>query len=392
MDVTNDPVRGANVVPMSHLGGFAPRPVPIGPRISVLGAAAVESGFGTATVTGRDAHPLLALLAMTYPRPVTVRDVIREIETETGQTLTAGTFRTRISRLNKALARSGMAVEKAEVEGAYRLSAEPSWVDAVEFERLGSAAEASRKAEHAREALMLWSGDIPAGAAHAPLLARLADLRVRLEPIAQAKTKRVLVVEDVAGAMIKRRLRERYLGDITIVVESDAAKVLEYLAREDTEDFDLVLLDFHLTQGDEAFQGYEVGAAIRDGDALTPVLGMSYHRSDVHNDTVISLIYDFWDVMPKRSAAGAESLDAIVSRALRLLDAGTAQIHRHYRDRVHTLIECARDEIYSQGNDASRLTSMEAAAASLRAVAEKGTLDNLRIACREFAKRWLPHG
>lgn len=375
---------------MSHRAG----PESAGPRITVLGpSASIETDIRTVVVTGPDAHPLLALLATRYPQPITVGDVIRELETEAGGMLSAATFRTRVSRLNKVIGRAGVEAERAEIEGSYRLSVEPEWVDATEFARIGAEAVRSRKAEHAREALDLWSGDIPAGAARAPFLARLVDLRARLSTIAQSRSKRVLVVEDVAGVSIKRRLRERYPGDLEVIVESDAARVLEYLAREDSEGFDLVLLDFHLTQGDEAFQGYEIGAAIRDGDAITPVLGMSYHRSDVHNDTVTSLIYDFWDVLPKRGAAGVESLDAIVSRALRLLETGTSEILEHYRERVPELIRRARLEIDSHDtNETARLASLEVASAALRQVAHEGTLPTLRAACREFAKKHLPRG
>jgi DNA-binding SARP family transcriptional activator len=197
-----------------------------GLRVLVLGPLTVEVEGRVLHVAGSHRRRLLAFLATRPGRNVSVDTIVEAVWGEEPPPSAKKTLQTHVVRLRRSLAEVGGQVIET-VPGGYRLSAEPSAVDAVRFEQLaadGSRALARGDEGTARtllvDALGLWRGSAFAEFADEPwargVVTRLEGLRrAATDDLAEALIRLGRVAEAVTlleSQVVLQEYRERPVG------------------------------------------------------------------------------------------------------------------------------------------------------------------------------------
>jgi len=306
--------------------------IPKAGDVVVLGSVAVyyDPERGPLEVTGGVKHPLLALLASKPDGGVTEHTASRHVAV-----MGRGALQANISRL-----RNDLGVDRIAGRGPYRFTADVGSLDLADFEVAAERVDASPTIAGAKAALAMWTEDLPTEVVGAPIFQNALRLRARLREIAETKVKRVLIVEDKIGPELERLLKTKYRGQLEVELADSEEKVDLIAPRID--DFDLVLLDFHLSERDDKFSGFEVAELIKGRKKVTPVLGMSYRRPDRSNDEDLSIRLDLWGFESKKVADDLGAVKLIVNAALALLAMDDDDRIGHYAKMIPRLRMLAR--------------------------------------------------
>lgn len=362
----------------------SPNQVVSGPprlTVAVLGDEAKVFGPGVdAVVTGTTTHPLIACLAMAWPRFLRRWEIAERIDWSPSDEA----FQKQISRL-RAL---GIPIETKREHG-YRLDAVELDVDMSDFVSLATSALDRRTADAALKALEHWAGELPSGVAQSPLFQEVIDLRQEMRALATLRPKRVLVVEDRLGAAIDQGLREGYNGEIEVLVADSYEQFVE--VEDELETFDIVLVDFHLGGNDDQFLGLTVADRIKGGGTVVPVIGMSYARPGAKDDVYTALKHDLWAFVAKASSADTNAVSDIVSMALSFLNTESTMID-HYAQRTEALANRARRRIQSERATPEerkvQTTKVEKDLGNLRDALGRRDIRRLRRLAVEFYEHW----
>lgn len=309
-----------------------PAAIPKAGDVVVLSSVAVyyDAELGPLEVAGRVLHPMLALLASRRGEGLTVSTASEHI-TPMGKVA----LQTNIKRLRDTLSAASIGGR-----GPYYFIPAVGSVDLVDFEAAAERVDASPTIAGAKAALALWTGELPTDAGSAPIFQNALRLRARLREIVETKIKRVLIVEDKIGPELERLLKTKYPGVLEVELADSEEKVDAIASRID--DFDLVLLDFHLSERDDKFSGFEVAELIKGRKKVTPVLGMSYRRPERSNDEDLSIRLDLWGFVSKNVADDLGAVKLIVNAALALLAMDDDDRIGHYAKMIPRLRMLAR--------------------------------------------------
>lgn len=159
--VVRAPVRALSVPGSGNGQRLQPAPAREGLRVDLLGPLRVRVGDSPVQVAGPRRRALLALMAMTAPRPVPVDRIISVLCDESVGTPTVPTVRTYVSKLRKELGAAAGQLRTAD--GGYLLDLDDNALDVRRFHTLLASARDQlalrRRLEIVDEALALWRGD-----------------------------------------------------------------------------------------------------------------------------------------------------------------------------------------------------------------------------------------
>jgi DNA-binding SARP family transcriptional activator len=198
-------------------------------RFGILGPLTVADGERPIVVPGAKPRALLMLLVLDAGRVVPTDRLVDSLWGEHLPADPANALQALVSRLRRALDRSGEPALLRSHPSGYLLAADPEQVDAVRFERLaaeGHAALAAGRPEAAAallaEGLALWRGPALADVAHessaAGEVARLTELRLAaVEDRVEADLalgRHAAVVGELEALVAEHPLRERLRGQL----------------------------------------------------------------------------------------------------------------------------------------------------------------------------------
>jgi hypothetical protein len=351
--------------------------------VTVLGPeAVVESEFGRLTVSGATSHAFIAMLASSGEKAVRYRDLVVGAEAKEGG----------LAKMAQRL-KEDAKLPIRNVKGiGYVLKPAPRSSDLARFLIEGGLALHARNRDRAVESLALWSGDLAPATARRAVFARAIQLRQELRALEARRPKRVLIVEDVYGADIDRKLRLRYDGDLEVVVAASYGD-FEMIARTEgaLESFHLILLDFHLSDGDERSQGLDAASVIHARPrVIAPVLGISYRRPDVPDEQTL-VDYGLWDIILKSAPGDVDALDLLATIAASYLVLPDNLARNFYEERIGLLRRRARGRLMIDGGTPKEFEKMGQHANALVKLLDSAQSDvpRWREAMSAFQNLWL---
>lgn len=336
------------------------------------GPPVVRTAAGESRDPGQAQGLVLAVLAASVQNWVPMDELRRELMLNSDDAL-----HKRVSRLEE---KTGLTIDNDRARGRYRLALDPSAVDAAELLRVAGTPAGELSTEEAERALALWRAgpDSTLGKQLPRLLARLTDAR---QVLLRRRRRRVLIIDDKVGDHLKRLLAE---CECTVVRNLDEFSSIEPRLAE----FDLALVDVHLTDSYTDHQGLEIVNRIVSSRSDILVLGMTMRPVFALSTRKWQRKHDLVDLVPKLGDDETADFSGVVNEVRATLEAGPrAQLLQLLEDFLK-VVEEARTKLLAKGQvarlaelqrDASRIHDMQFGDAPLAEV---------RGAVHEFRGKW----
>lgn len=269
----------------------------------------------------------------------------------------------------------------------YRLVLDPDRVDALEFMVVARLVEAGEDAPGAIEhALKTWRGGVAPFLLQPPVAEAFQPLHDAYLFLSGRRRKRVLIVDDrVAGRIAK------LLTDCTCEVSDSLGDYMAQFAHR-VDEFDLVLVDLHLSDSYMDNEGEQIMYHIVRSGSSVPVLGMTARADGSNAASAYDLLskHELADFVFKRGDGYDSDFTPLLDKVRETLAAGEDPQIRRLMSRVPYLAKKAQLRAkMGRDSDAVAAIGRQATALMARQLDDPPlSLGQLRILVEDFRRRW----
>ncbi len=286
-------------------------------------------------------------------------------------------------RISRARGVFGAKIKNLRYRG-YKLSLDPSQVDAQVLLSVAQLAKGGRAdATLVEEALALWGQGPPDFLLAPPLATYFGALDEAHAILLGQRRKRVLIVDDQVSERIAA-----LLPDCSCEVARSLAEFGTWEPR--LSEFDLVLVDVHLTTSYTDHDGLAVMDRVVSSNSNVPILGMTSNplgsRETSANDWVIK--HDLVDFVFKRGDDWGSDLSPVADKVRSALSEGNSILVSRLVGRLPLLVRKA--ELTAKFNRRPQHTEkIRQQADQIRDMMWDGsTLGDVRAAIQRFRREW----